>query len=625
MMSRIAAPGWLLILALAACAPPLGAVRVAVIFENESRTQCIKASVRNASGASVNANPASLPRDGKDSLVIGLSETAELLGELRVTIARFSSADCSGTAFGSETKVISLVHGGPTAMLEFRYTGESSDGGVDGGVDAGAQDSGIDAGCNTSACANAPGDCEQGAALGCGGDGGCRFAFKAMQTSCGDGGVCNSMGSCLSNVCAVVAPGTTCNDQLPCTLTSSCQAGACQGQCAVPPQCKALTQPLSCDAVTSSVCAMRADADFTNCTLVNGGRCFDGGCLPWLGFTPLNFPTTIADVPYPTGAWVLANQDGGSCDTIIDTSGTTAMLTSSDCGAVSLTSALNDAGVMVITNQGLDVGPGARLHFIGTRPVQLVVIGNATIRGLVSVAPLLAAPQVPAGTNPSSCNAVAGIASRAGGGGGGFGGTGGNGGQSGGSGGSASSSVTPLRGGCPGAAGYRSGSMIPGGTGGGALQLIVADSLTMNGGTVAAAGGGGVQGTADTEGGGGGGSGGMVIIEARMIDLNGGAVTANGGGGGEGGDSGGTSAPGAPGPLRSVSAAPAANTASGGVGGVGGDNGAPNAGNGGGAGNPRGGGGGGGSAGVVFIRGATSCARGNGIISGSRPMTLSCP
>ncbi len=51
-----------LVLLLAGCAPPLGRVLVTVVFENETRTQCIRASARNASGGSVNATPPTLAR-----------------------------------------------------------------------------------------------------------------------------------------------------------------------------------------------------------------------------------------------------------------------------------------------------------------------------------------------------------------------------------------------------------------------------------------------------------------------------------------------------------------------------------------------------------------------------------
>ncbi|MDP1822052.1 MAG: hypothetical protein Q8L48_02375 [Archangium sp.] len=618
------------LLLLAGCSSPLGRVRVTVVFENDTRTQCIKASARNESGgAAVNSNPAAIAREGKDTLVIGLGETPDLLGTVSVTVSRFASADCTGTAISSQTKTTEIIHNAPTAMLEFRFGDGAGDGGVDGGVDAGTGDGGADAGCNPSACLNTPGECEVAPATGCASDGGCRFGFLPAQTMCSTG-VCNTMGACISNVCAVFDAGATCSDGLDCTPTSQCVSGVCQGTCAQAPECNIVAQPLTCDLVTPTTCALRPTGDFSECGGAGSGKqCLDGGCLPWLPFIPINFVNTLATTPYPSAPWTLSSPDGGICDTIIDTSGSTASLSQGECGSPVLTSTVNDAGVMVITALDLDVGPGARLQFIGSKPVQLVVIGNASIRGVVSVAPLLGGQQ-PAGTNPAACNAAqAGDANRKGGGGGGFGDNGGAGGESGGAGGTASAMVTPLRGGCVGGAGFRPSGTSPGGTGGGALELIVTGAITMPGGVVTASGGGGTQGLVDNEGAGGGGSGGTVILFATTINLTGGAVTANGGGGGEGGDNAGAGVPGALGPIQSISAAPAADgpTGGGGVGGVGGATGQANGGNGGpGGGSGRGGGGGGGSVGVVYVRSHMSgnCVLGGGLISGYQPVSTNC-
>ncbi len=612
----------LVALLLAGCSPALGRVLVTVVFEGETRTQCIKASAQNASGSATNANPAALARGGKDTLRIGLGETADLLGEVRVSISRFSTPDCSGTAFSVESKTTELVHGAALATLEFRFVG-NGDGGIDGGTDGGS-DGGLDPGCDTATCRNLPGECELLPATGCQGDGGCRFSFKASQTACGDGGVCNTMGVCIDDVCSVSPNGTTCNDGVSCTPTSTCQAQRCVGTCAAPPVCNAPVTPLTCDPVMVNSCAVQAANDLGSCG-VAGNLCLDGGCVPWLQFLPLNFPTFAIDVTYPSASWVLTSPDGGTCETVISTSGAAASVTRGDCGSPVITSAVNDAGVSVITTRGLDVGPNARLHFVGDRPVQLVVVGDASIRGVVSVAPLIAAVQ-PAGSPSTMCAAAQpGTANQQGGGGGGFGSTGGRGGETGGLGGGNTAGLTPLRGGCPGAPGFRPAGMSAPGLGGGALQLIVADTLTMMGGVVTASGGGGAAGTGDNEGAGGGGSGGTVIIEARNINLTGGAVTANGGGGGEGGDTGQTSENGALGPIASASSAPAANAggSNGGAGGIGGDNGTQIGGDGSSSGS-RGGGGGGGAVGVVFIRGTVSCTRGGGIISGAQPTPFTC-
>lgn len=624
MTSRAVLAWPVLTILLAGCTPPLGKVLITVVFENEARTQCLKTTAKTASGSKISASPASLPRAGKDTLQIGLAETSELLGKVSVTIARFSTPDCAGTEFATETKETEVIHGGPLAKLDFRFIGT---GATDGGMDGGLGDGGVDAGCNVIACTNAVGQCESLPASGCAMDGGCRYGFKDAGVSCSSG-VCNSGGTCIANLCAVLPAGSACDDGLPCTPNASCGGDMCQGTCLAPPECNGIAQPISCDTTTPTSCKLLPNNNYGSCSTAQGGKCLDGGCLPWLEFSPLNFPalaTSIVVTPYPTAAWTLASPDGGLCDTVIST-GPTPMVTQGDCGTPVLTSSVNDAGVLVLTTRGLEVGPKARLSFVGTRPVQLVVIGNATINGIVSVAPLIPG-QDPAGTASSACaDASAGTTSKQGGGGGGFGAVGGRGGENGGAGGMGSAMTIPLRGGCPGAAGFRSGSNSPGGVGGGAIQLIISDTLTMSGGAVTASGGGGAPGLADFEGGGGGGSGGTVIIEARVINLAGGAVTSNGGGGGEGGKNGHPSAAfGATGPLLSASAAPAASTGAGGLGGIGGDDGTTAGQNGGNGGGNEGGGGGGGAVGVVFLRAQASCMRNGGVLSGARPMPFGCP
>lgn len=614
---------WLVLtLLLAACSPPRGKVLITVIFENETRTQCLKTTAGTTGGADINSNPAFLPRAGKDTLQIGLAETPELIGEVSVTIARFSTADCAGTAFASQTKPVTMVHGGPLARLEFRFVGT----GGDGGTDAGVGDGGLDAGCELTACANPKGECEVDRATGCASDGGCRYSFKAAGAVCSAGGVCNSAGTCIANVCSVLADGAPCEDGLSCTPNSNCYGGLCVGTCGTVPQCKSPVMPLRCDLVATTTCALVPSNDFTSCGST-GGQCLDGGCVPWLQFTPLNFPAnSLAVTPYPTDAWNLASSDGGVCDTVIST-GPTPMVLQGDCGTPVLTSLITDAGVLVLTTTGLEVGPNVRLSFVGTRPVQLVVIGDANINGTVSVAPLISG-QDPAGTGPGACApADAGIATRQGGGGGGFGAVGGRGGVSGGMGGGATGTTTPLRGGCPGATGFRLTGVSEGGVGGGGIQLIVADTLTLNGGAVTASGGGGAPGSRDGEGAGGGGSGGTVIVEGRILNLTGGAVTSNGGGGGEGGK--GTTTPltgafGAQGPILSANAAPAADTNVGGAGGQGGDNGTPAGQPGVNGGGSEGGGGGGGAVGVIFVRGWSTCTLGGVVLSGAMPMSIVC-
>ena len=95
---------------------------------------------------------------------------------------------------------------------------------------------------------------------------------------------------------------------------------------------------------------------------------------------------------------------------------------------------------------------------------------------------------------------------------------------------------TMLRGGCAGGTGegvqvVDSGA---GGHGGGAVALIAATSIQLDG-KVNASGAGGHGGPALQSGGGGGGSGGMIVLDSPSIMATG-LLFANGGGGGQGGD-----------------------------------------------------------------------------------------
>lgn len=600
----------LVMLALATgCNPPQGGLRVTLTFQNEAKTKCVKVTARKGMGESLTAKPNAINRV-TDSLTIGIAETDTFNGDVSVTVKRFAAKDCAGAEFDSQTKNATLLTGKITT-LEFTY-GDAADGGVDGGVDAGVDDGGSDAGCDTSSCSS-PGMCQLGPA-GCG----CVFANAPRGTSCGAGGVCDGAGACAPNPCAVLDAGAACDDGLACTTDSRCQAGLCVGVTCMnsPPVCNSL-KTTAC--ASSSACQLVASGDNTSCG--TDRLCVNGDCAKWPVFSPVNLRVAATQLPYPDAGWDLASPDGGLCDTVISTSGAGSVMTG-ECGTPPLVTAVDDAGVMVFEMTSLNVGPSARLHFVGARPAQVIVLGNAAISGTISVAPLITGAN-PAGTQPASCATVgAGANTKEGGGGAGFGSNGGNGGESGGMGATpVSVTYTPMRGGCAGGAGY---STNAGGIGGGALELIVADTLTLaGGGTITASGGGGVGASGDGFGGGGGGSGGLIILEGKTINLTGGFVTANGGGGGAGGANGALAVNGATGPLSSSTAAPAAN-GGGGAGGVGGveqtaagTNGGNDTGN-------KGGGGGGGSAGVIYIHAATTCTRGGAVISCFTPTSLNC-
>jgi hypothetical protein len=95
-------------------------------------------------------------------------------------------------------------------------------------------------------------------------------------------------------------------------------------------------------------------------------------------------------------------------------------------------------------------------------------------------------------------------------------------------GGAAATGFSPLAGGCSGGSpGSQSAGDLPGvaGAGGGAIQIVSATSVTLDGVINA----GGAGGTFSS----GGGAGGVVVIEAPVVTVHdGGGIAANGGGGG---------------------------------------------------------------------------------------------
>jgi hypothetical protein len=613
----------LTVLGVLGCGPRQGFARITITFENETRTRCVRVSARpTGSTITVNATPSSIERTG-DELVVGLAETEELTGMLEITVFRFEQAGCMGRSFASETKPVTVTRG-TESFVEFIFRGEQPDGGVDGGVDAG---------CDLETCP-APGPCEE-AAIACDAPGSCTYSSKTTGTLC-PGGVCSS-GQCIANSCSVVPEGTVCDDGLPCTSFSSCFNGACRPMgCSVPaPACQRIRSPIEqCDPIDNTRCVYEPDPTQDDVACDNGqGQCLAGTCRPWLpsDLVPRFFESRISQVPYPTEAWILVSNDGGPCDVVLSTAGAVPSVEDGGCGLpATVTASLSrDGGTGVFTMTGLTVGPNVTVHLTGPRPAQLLVLGDAVIDGLISVAPQVLGVR-PAGAHPPSClDAGVGTMNQQGGGGGGFGAVGGQGGNSGGAGGGATPSDQAFRGGCGGGRGGPTNAAADGGVGGGAVNLIVAGTLTIrNGGAVTASGGGGQPGTADQRGGGGGGSGGMVVLEAtRIVLVDGGAVTANGGGGGEGGKNGQTSAPGPFGSFTTAMQVPTPdNSIGGGNGGVGGAGSISEGGqglNGTGGGNP-GGGGGGGGIGVLLLRSRQPCVVDGGVLSGFRTGDTNC-
>lgn len=199
--------------------------------------------------------------------------------------------------------------------------------------------------------------------------------------------------------------------------------------------------------------------------------------------------------------------------------------------------------LLVLALDKLSVAAGSSLVVTGSRPLVLLLRGDADIRGAIDVS---ANASIPGPGGDLACGASTGgdgvgeeRDSGGGGGGGGFGTAGGGGGDDRGDDSSpgaaglarAGAELVPLFAGCAG--GHGGGCAGEPGAGGGALQITAGGALVVHG-TLRADGGDGAEGCADDAGGTGGGSGGAFLLEANTIDLTGATLSATGGDGGPG-------------------------------------------------------------------------------------------
>ena len=199
----------------------------------------------------------------------------------------------------------------------------------------------------------------------------------------------------------------------------------------------------------------------------------------------------------------------------------------------------------VITGTQIVIPERTVVTVVGRRPLILLSTRDLTISGTLDAASHPDRTGPAADTGSCAINFTDPTTNRSGGGwGGSFGGAGGNGGKSPrGVGGVAPSlvTVTALTGGCAGGNGannFFGFSAGDGGRSGGAVLLIAAQAVLVDG-VVDASGRGGSPGNGGLGtggGGGGGGSGGMIVLDAATVGVPG-ACFANGGGGGEGGNS----------------------------------------------------------------------------------------
>jgi len=287
----------------------------------------------------------------------------------------------------------------------------------------------------------------------------------------------------------------------------------------------------------------------------------------------------------------------------------------------------------VVATTGLTLPAGLTVEVVGSASLVLVVDGDANVAGALdasgSATAAGAGGDVACGPRLGGAGGLSSDRGSGGGGGGhltagGAGGTADNGGAPGGAEGALVGGVPfVLRGGCSGGAGGGDGSSGgAGGFAGGALQISVSGTLTLDG-ELRAGGGGGQPATAGGHGGGGGGSGGSILVQASHV-VGSGVLQANGGGGagGSGRFDGENGAPGES-PLGVDRGRGGAGGGTGGNAGGGGGDGASD------GRDARqgesatyGGGGGGGGLGAIHIEGVTTCAE---TLQSSPAATTSCP
>jgi hypothetical protein len=243
-----------------------------------------------------------------------------------------------------------------------------------------------------------------------------------------------------------------------------------------------------------------------------------------LGFFPTNFSPAQADA----GTWGAPDGIGGGTAVAQDCTNT--------CVGAAVTVAQNDAdGTLadVYLLDSLTIDATATLTLTGPRPIILAVRGAVDIQGLLVVAASGSAAgpggfgslanRGPGGGSPGNFAAYpqsyAGGASYCG-----VGGKGGSASAPGAPGGVVYGNPTlhPLVGGSAGGD-YSYYGDQPGGSGGGALEIVSATSISVGANGAIHAGGGGQTG--------GGGSGGAILLEAPAVSIHG-QLAANGGGGG---------------------------------------------------------------------------------------------
>lgn len=605
--------GSFVLLFLAACSTEREAgIGVTVSIEPGLRSTHV---VVSATGAGVTRKTRCIPVAGQRFLDVGVAQ-GDLPATVTLGAVGFSDADCQRPTNPVEDAVTierrfrkGLIIDAPLVLRVVRPAIETScDNGLDD--DGDGQRDCADVDCTARSCTTGNscvtgqtctnGSCQGGQQVTCnappsscfmaGGlcvvDAGCRY-LAMPGSSCDDGSDCtlsdrcDGMGACsgqrrqcttppagqcwaAAGLCAVdagctyqPAVGSTCDDQENCTVDDRCEGDAgCTGT-------RVTCAPREC-ATPSGACTADGGCNYTpldaGLACADGGACnVEGACLPPFPFVPTNL--SINDIPAPSSGKVTFN-----CGTtVIDTGAAGTPSITGYCpgmpmfGSASVTQPGGIATV-VLAFEDLEVAGNSTLSIIGARPAIIVSLKDILVLGAIQVA---------AGAQPCAAGGAgangSGFAYNSGGGGGGFATAGGAGGSvAAGAAGGAAGGVnvgTALRGGCPG--GLGGGSSERASAGGGALQLVARQNITIAG--IVNAPGRGGEGGGFGNGGNGGGSGGDLLLEAQQVIASSGGLTCNGGGGGEAG----TPNDGQPGQPTSMVALGGTDAIAGGAGGAG--------------------------------------------------------
>lgn len=387
----------------------------------------------------------------------------------------------------------------------------------------------------------------------------------AMDSQCGAGG------TCVASYCAF--------------SDDNCPSGLRYGDLSGPSSNACVGETPGIDASTDTASA--SDGPMMGSDSGTSNVCYGAG------------PGKVCFAQAPTGTQMInaaINTDTAACATNV---------VGNNPGCVLASDSISISGAVAVT---------------GAKPLVLVAATTITLAGTLDASSHRAGGgQIGAGADFAMCDAGTAPGIHGGGAGGSFGGTGGaggndNGNMHGGTAGAAQTTLTVVRGGCPGQAGNAAGGTAgAAGHGGGAIYLVAGTSITIASGVINASGQPGLGGALQGAGGGGGGAGGLVAFDAPSVTNNG-SVFANGGGGAEGAGTNSTGNAGAD-PTATTAPGGAGASASGGDGGAGAFGATANGTAGTKAGTATSGGGaGGGGAGLIKIYQATTIG-GSGTVS----------